>query len=114
MCWLLLALVLAPALGLVHQVVHAPGTSQHSVQLQGEQSTVKQAADVIHALFAGHSKAECVLLDQMALGHALLAKALPLLQALPFAVPVVDVSADPADQHAAPFHARGPPTLQTA
>lgn len=118
MCWLLLALVLAPALGLVHQVVHAPGTSQHSVQvqvqLQGEQSTVKQAADVIHALFAGHSKAECVLLDQMALGHALLAKALPLLQALPFAVPVVDVSADPADQHAAPFHARGPPTWQTA
>lgn len=113
-CWLMLALVLSPALGLVHQVVHTPGLAPHVVQPAGgdiAQPAAKQALDAIHALFAGHSKAECVLLDQMALGHALLAKALPLLQVVPAAVPVALIASEWGAQHASPFQARGPPRL---
>lgn len=111
MCWLLLALVVAPALGLVHQVAHGAGARS---DVQAVQTTASHAVDAIHKLFSAHTKAECVLLDQIALGHALVAKPLPLLQMLPAAIPVVDVSAGVAEQHAAPFRARGPPSVQKA
>ncbi len=115
MGWLVLALVLSPALGLVHQVVHGPGLPLHGIQHADAdavyaQPAARQALDVIHALFAGHSKAECVLLDQIALGHALVAKALPLLQALPVAAPVAEAAIEHFGQHASPFQARGPPS----
>ncbi|WP_228529985.1 hypothetical protein [Diaphorobacter caeni] len=122
MCWLMLALVLSPALGLVHKVVHgsgvpAPLAIQAVAQLAqaGDAATVESASvqpaqDGVHGLFGAHTKAECVLLDQIALGHALMAQALPLAQPLPAAPPVADISAPPPGQHAAPFHARGPPS----
>ena len=121
MCWLMLALVLSPALGLVHKVVHGSGVSTpaaiHAVVADLAQADAQIAGptqDVVHSLFGAHTKSECVLLDQIALGHALLAHALPAVQPLPAAIPVVDVSVEPLGQHAAPFRARGPPAILLA
>ena len=121
MCWLVLALVLSPALGLVHQVVHGAGLGAGSAIAQQASAGIElahvakpsaqHALDTIHALFAGHGKADCVLLDQIALAHALLAKALPLFQPLPTAAPVFDASTDVAQERVSPFHPRGPPAL---
>ena len=114
MCWLVLALVLAPALGLMHQVVHASASSpaQGALAVAGhgaQVATGNHTVDTIHALFAGHSKADCVLLDQVALGHVFPAKALPLLQPLPGVAPAFYASLEPRSQHATPFSARAPP-----
>ncbi|QIL80279.1 hypothetical protein G7047_10475 [Diaphorobacter sp. HDW4A] len=121
MCWLMLALVLSPALGLVHKVVHGSGLPAplaievvaQFTQSAGE-AAAPQSQEGLHGLFGAHTKSECVLLDQIALGHALMAHALPVAQPLPAALPVADVPAPPLGQHAAPFRARGPPSLLLA
>lgn len=98
--WLALALVQAPALGRMHQVLHAPlalGTASAGhgatatqladvarVAVQG----TGQAVDVPQGLFASHAGADCLLLDQQLLGGALLATphAAPQVHALPHAL----------------------------
>lgn len=80
---LALALVLAPALGRVHQVLHAPlalGTAsagQAATVVRGAQAAqgTRQVVDVPHGLFASHVGVDCLLLDQQLLGGALLAAA---------------------------------------
>ena len=120
MCWLMLALVLSPALGLVHKVVHASGlptpAAVHVIAnlAQADAPSAEPPQDLLHSLFGAHTKSECVLLDQIGQGHALLAQALPAVQPLPAAIPVVDVSVEPPGQHAAPFRARGPPATLLA
>ncbi|MEG0317881.1 MAG: hypothetical protein RSB86_17915 [Comamonas sp.] len=58
--WLAMALVLAPALGRMHEVLHAPQLTQQS----------QAAAEHVHgvaAWFAGHDALACLVIDQ--LGH---------------------------------------------
>jgi len=108
---LLLALVLGPALGRVHQIVHGAGSgSQATTSHAAAQGTARQALDVLHALFAGHGHADCQALDQQStLGGAWQAPALALSQAAPQAVPAGVAPTPRAGRRPSPFHARAPP-----
>lgn len=57
--WLALALVVAPALGRMHEVLHAP-VLPHTQAQPGDEAG--------HALFAEHSALECLAFDQLNLG----------------------------------------------
>ncbi len=109
LAWLLLALVLAPTLGRMHQIVHGvPAFAAGHAHAAGE-GTAHQALDTLHALFAGHSSADCQVLDQQTLGGALLAQALPPVQASPQEPPAAPPAQAPALRRLAAFHARAPP-----
>ena len=98
--WLVLALVCAPLIGHWHQTAHA--LPQHPQQ--------GHPADHGAALWADHSHADCLLLDQLALGDAPPGTATLALPApAPTAAPPAHRAAAPVAQHAAPFQARGPP-----
>ncbi|WOI45095.1 hypothetical protein [Acidovorax sp. BLS4] len=84
--WIAFALLLAPLLGRMHQVVHggAPGlasasvswpagVAHHATAPTAPDARPGQGGDGLHALFAGHHGADCQLLDQLLLGGALLA-----------------------------------------
>ncbi|GKS98266.1 hypothetical protein AVKW3434_02780 [Acidovorax sp. SUPP3434] len=81
--WIAFALLLAPLLGRMHQVVHgvAPGLASASVSwpagvahhATAPDARPGQGGDALHALFAGHHGADCQLLDQLLLSGALLA-----------------------------------------
>lgn len=121
--WLALALVLAPALGRMHQVVHAPlalGTASAGsaatatrladaarVAVQG----TEQAVDVPHGLFSSHASADCLLLDQQLLGGVLLAtpQAAPLTHAPPNALPAPPTAARLGARRLWASLARAPP-----
>lgn len=140
--WLLLALVVAPTLGRLHQVTHgstldqvhagqvllalqAPTQAQAQAEGLGlptparpptlatapaEPAGAAPASPGLFDLLAGHhSAADCLLLDQLALGDALVS--------IPMVVPAPVLAqappAPPADRvgvrHITLFHARGPP-----
>lgn len=138
--WLLLALVVAPTLGRLHQVTHGSTLDQvHAGQLllalqsptqaqaeglglptparpptlataPAEPAGAAPASPGLFGLLAGrHSAADCLLLDQLALGDALVS--------IPMVVPAPVLAqappAPPADRvgvrHITLFHARGPP-----
>ena len=126
LAWLLLALVVVPTLGRLHQVVHGAALDQAHAgvlaapsPLPGQPawdpaSTAQPAAAPGHSLWlpyllAHHAPADCLLLDQLALGDAL--------QAAPLALPAADAPLPPtmhaagraSTPHIALFHARGPP-----
>jgi len=108
--WLVLALVAAPTLGRLHQVLH--GDVLDRVQTHAH-ATDTASADHRHGqlaqLVAGHAPTDCLLLDQLALGDAL--HSAPL--ALPEAAPTQAQPCFPAGRatlpHTALFLARGPP-----
>lgn len=113
LAWLLLALAVVPTLGRLHQVAH--GDALHQLHA-GQQATTPAAApaDQSHGpwlppFLAHHAPADCLLLDQLALGDAL--HGAPL--ALPDAVPSQAQPPHPAGRaggaHIALFQARGPP-----
>ncbi|HQQ69112.1 MAG TPA: hypothetical protein PLL92_02215 [Alicycliphilus sp.] len=123
LAWLLLALLLAPTLGRMHQVLHAPVMApavEQAIGLaaQGDAhpwaqadpgSAGQQALDMLHALFAGHSGADCQVLDQhtqLGAGFSVFALALP---TLPQAVPAGTPLCVPDTRRTAAFHARAPP-----
>ncbi len=99
--WLVLALALAPALGRMHRVLHLPaalGVSAAAAHSHG-----------LGALFAGHSPADCQLLDQLAQGGAPVAE-WPALAAAPTpACPPAPAAQPLLPRAALPFHARAPP-----
>ncbi|WP_225981487.1 hypothetical protein [Paracidovorax avenae] len=114
--WLAAALVLAPALGRVHQVVHGPVAA---MALQGAGAGLippshGRDAGLLEALFSHHADSDCHLLDQSLFGAALLPALLP--AAMPAAAPAPDelpatgVGARP--QRA--FLARAPPHSRAA
>ena len=85
LAWLVLALVLAPALGQMHRVLHLPvalGLAQPAGHDHG-----------LGALFGGHSPADCQLLDQLHHGGAAVAES-----SLPLAPPDGQRVASPAAQ----------------
>ncbi|AVS76405.1 hypothetical protein SAMN04489708_1076 [Paracidovorax cattleyae] len=115
--WLAVALVLAPALGRVHQVVHGPVAA---MALQGAGAAVAGGArlaplshghdaGLLEALFSHHADSDCHLLDQSLFGAvllpALLPAAMPAEAPAPDGLPAPGVGARP--QRA--FLARAPP-----
>lgn len=111
--WLALALVLAPALGRLHQVVHAPlataALHAHAASLAVQGTG--QVVDVSHGLFASHAGADCLLLDQQLLGGALLAtaQASPLVHAPLHALPAHPTTARVGARRLWACLARAPP-----
>lgn len=128
--WLLLCLVLAPTLGQLHHVAHGGvagqrhtagvgheahgGPRPHAGHAHGKAAALVGAdtaasATLLGGLVPGHAPADCLLLDQLALGDALhLATA-----ALPAVAPLAAASfrcaiSGPA-QPLALFQARAPP-----
>lgn len=113
---LLLALVLSPALGRWHQVLHATPApavvALHDDDVAGGSVHAIPAAhapSLLAALFSGHAPIDCLLLDQMALGTALPCSAPVLPAAAPAVAPSAPVPERMAVRHVALFQARGPP-----
>ena len=104
--WLALALVVAPALGRMHEVLHASGLPHANSAVLNNQS---HAGHVVHDLFGEHSVLECLALDQLSHGADGHFSAPIALHALPFSTPVW--STDPAvlPSASALFEARAPP-----
>ena len=103
--WLVLALVLAPALGRVHRVLHLPVPPGAAVQ----PADAHTHAHGLGQLFAGHAPADCQLLDQLNQGgapaaewHAPSAAATPACPPAPAAQPLRPGAP-------LPFQARAPP-----
>ncbi|MBS0391131.1 MAG: hypothetical protein KGM60_14120 [Comamonadaceae bacterium] len=109
LAWLLLALVLAPTLGRMHQVLHLPGGGGIAQAAAHAHGSGQQALDTLHALFAGHGDAGCQVLDQQTLVGAAPGQAPALVQALPQLPPVGAPAPAPGTGGVAPFQARAPP-----
>ena len=108
--WLVCALVLAPALGRMHQVLHAPQLWEHASVHHAEPAHDHGLAD----LFGAHAASDCLALDQLTHGgdaptpilwqaHIFGASPLPW-HLEPTALPAV----------AALFQARAPPRVYAA
>jgi hypothetical protein len=115
---LLLALVLAPALGRWPQVLHAtPAPAVAALHDDGRAGGSAHATPAAHApsllaaLFSGHAPIDCLLLDQLALGTALPCSAPVLPAAAPAVAPSAPAPERIAVRHVALFQARGPPAL---
>ena len=107
--WLALALLVAPALGHMHRIVHGPQTHTPQAQVHAPHAQAHGVAD----LFAVHGDdSSCRLFDQLTHSDALPALpvlALPLLL-VPFLFPRLE--RDVVAREAALFDARGPPALR--
>lgn len=115
---LLLALVLAPALGRWHQVLHATPVPAVVALYEGggaggsaHATPAAHAPSLLAALFSGHAPIDCLLLDQLALGTALPCSAPVLPVAAPDVAPSAPAPERLAVRHVALFQARGPPAL---
>jgi hypothetical protein len=119
-CYLALALLMVPLLGLMHGIVHglshAPGYAQARVfdsEPVLSQAAAADAAGWSEKLFAAHGKvADCVVFDQLCQAQAF--HSLPL-QALPTMLPsfvLVTLAGDFIARWAALFQARGPPSAR--
>jgi hypothetical protein len=130
LAWLLLALVVVPTLGRLHQVEHAGALEQmragHAVQADAhhrlaaaslaadEDAAPSTEADHTHGLLSlllvPHAAVDCLLLDQLALGDALHSAPPALPTLVPAQAPPVQHAGRSAAPHVALFQARGPPT----
>lgn len=108
--WLVLALVLAPALGQMHRAVHgdaAPALSAHSAH-GGPHAAPGDQTSWVAALFSGHHLVDCQLLDQLTLGDA--PRSAPALaHAAPATAPPAGPPAHCSARRTAAFQARAPP-----
>ena len=79
--WLLLALVIAPTVGRLHEVAHggrsntvhagpAPQAAAHHGGVAGAHAA-DTGTGLLQALWGDHAAPDCLLLDQLALGDAL-------------------------------------------
>ncbi|GAA6119284.1 hypothetical protein [Acidovorax sp. FG27] len=124
--WLALCLVLGPALGRMHQVVHGPLASPAAAAAKasahgalGHQADAHHRASGgghagVHALFQGHGGADCELLDQLLFGGALLPAPLVVaaLAAAPLTAEAASRGIDARLQRG--FLARAPPAAASA
>ena len=110
---LVLALVLVPAIGRLHQIAHATALDRvhagHALAGAEQPARDAQDAQALQQVLGSHTPADCLVLDQLALGDA--AHATPL--ALPPVAAPAQTPPGPAGQagatHEALFYARGPP-----
>jgi len=136
LAWLLLALVVVPTLGRLHQVEHAGALEQmragHAVQraphggahpggaaafLAEDEGAASAEADraqglpgLLSLLLAPHTSVDCLLFDQLALGDALQSAPSALPTLVPAQAPPAQHAGRSAAPHVALFQARGPPT----
>ena len=134
LAWLLLALVVVPTLGRLHQVEHAEALEQmragHAVQAAqqadahhrlaaaslaaDEEAAPSTEADHTHGLLSlllvPHAAVDCLLLDQLALGDALHSAPSALPTLVPAQAPPIQHAGRSTAPHVALFQARGPPT----
>ncbi len=117
-CYLALALLMVPLLGLMHGIVHGLSHGLPAVvvsaHVQGHaQVSAVDASAWSKKLFAGHEKAaDCLVFDQLCQAQAL--HSLPL-QALPpvlLSFVLVTLAGDFIARWAALFQARGPPSVR--
>lgn len=107
--WLALALLVAPALGHMHRIVHGPQTHTPQAQVHAQQPHAHGVAD----LFAVHDDdSSCRLFDQLTHSDAL--PGLPVLALPMLLVPFLfrRIEREAVARHAALFDARGPPALR--
>lgn len=116
------ALLLAPALGRWHEALHGAGGAHRqpvaAVWLQegGAHPTASAPApgSFFERLFSGHTRSDCLLLDQATLAYAMPITGLALPVAAPQACTLPAPPERAARWHVALFHARGPPAPQSA
>ena len=121
-CYLALALLMVPLMGLMHGIVHGfshgQSTAQSQVQATVSQTPAGRSLTHAHkgwtnALFSSHGKAaDCLVFDQLC--HAEALHFLPL-QALPTPLPnilLVTLAGDFIARWAALYQARGPPSAR--
>lgn len=106
--WLALALVVAPALGRMHEVLHAPTLPQAhtAAPAHGHSHDALSVAD----LFGSHTALECLAFDQLGNAWTLVAPDIAACHALPQSHPVWSTAHTTLPMALAPFDARGPPT----
>ncbi|WP_284336473.1 hypothetical protein [Comamonas sp. NoAH] len=104
--WLAMALVLAPALGRMHEVLHAPALQ---TQLNSAHSHTGLAA-----WFDGHDAQTCLVFDQLGHGAANTLPSTPIPHALPTQPPVWMCEACLLPAAPRLFLARAPPQDFTA
>lgn len=114
LCWLVLAMLLAPTLGRIHQVLHpaewqGAGAAAHVHVVQGPAG--ESAADNwLLALFAGHSHSDCQLHDQLNAWAGPPMAGQPLPHGLPEELPRHGREQGASTGCAAFFDPRAPPT----
>lgn len=107
---LLCSLVLAPALGQMHRVLHGSGPAP--LQRAGPQGSNagEPPASAWAALFSGHHASDCQLLDALGAADGPASACLALAShPLPSAQPLAGTPAPRVARRAAPFQARAPP-----
>lgn len=113
--WLAMALVLAPALGRMHEVLHAPtgfalsSTAAHASPSSSSNASAHQHVDSISAWFAGHNALDCQVFDHLAQGHSGPAPLLAMHHSLPDSAPVWHDDGAPRPAASPMFLARAPP-----
>lgn len=110
--WLLLALVLVPALGRLHQVVHGTALDRihaGSVALADAPAAREAGHGLLDVLVPNHTAADCQLLDQLALGHAVPAACVALPPLAPAQVPPTHHADATGAWPVVQLRARGPP-----
>ena len=123
-CYLALALLMVPLMGLMHGIVHGylhgQSTAQSQVQAQASVAQTPAGRSLTHAhkgwtdaLFSSHGKAaDCLVFDQLCHADALHSLQL---QALPTPLPnivLVTLAGDFIARWAALYQARGPPSAR--
>ena len=116
LAWLAFALVMAQALGLVHNVVHGPhaeilAAAAHDHEEEHEAHRHGHAHGALALLFAGHDEGACLLLDGLVNDAAPLAGAVVLPLAAPAALLAV-LQGGFLARWSALFDARGPPAIR--
>lgn len=101
---LVLALLLAPALGQMHRALHGDGQGAGVHRVGAPAASFSWAA-----LFSGHHASDCQLLDGLHLADAPPSMAVVLAHPLPAAQPLTSTPAPLGVRRAAPFQARAPP-----
>ncbi|MDH0372132.1 hypothetical protein N7340_10140 [Comamonas aquatica] len=109
--WLALAVVLAPALGRMHEVLHAPLLPErHAPQaVPHAHQHAHQHAHGVAAWFGEHTQAECLVLDQLGHGAASPAPLVLASQSLPAHPPAWTSTAHLLPAPRTVFLARAPP-----
>jgi hypothetical protein len=136
--WLLLALVVVPALGRLHQVMHAklpqgvqagpigrggptlqeaghspppssPRGTQASAPTQARGHDHGHQQALLGLLLADHAPVDCLLLDQLALGDALHSAPTALATPVPAQAGLAHPATRHGVRHVALYQARGPP-----
>ena len=117
-CYLALALLMVPPLGLMHGIVHGLSHGLPSTVVNAHVQVHAQAGSVdvsvwAKKLFTGHDKAaDCLVFDQLCHAQALHLQHVPAFPIMTPNVVLVTLAGDFIARWAALFQARGPPSTR--